>query len=60
MQTGIYPIETPGGWQLIGRTPLSLFDHKRENPSLLKVGDRVRFVSISIEQYQQQIQQDGH
>lgn len=42
-QTGIYPLESPGGWQLIGRTPLVLFDPAREPPALLRPGDRVRF-----------------
>jgi len=46
-QTGIYPIDSPGGWQLIGRTPVKLFDPKRENPFLLKAGDRLTFKSIS-------------
>lgn len=45
-QTGIYPGELPGGWQLIGRTPLVLFDARRDPPSLLMPGDRVRFVAI--------------
>ncbi|HEX4479842.1 MAG TPA: 5-oxoprolinase subunit PxpB [Rudaea sp.] len=45
-QTGIYPRELPGGWQLIGRTPLHLFDATRENPALLRPGQRVRFVPI--------------
>ncbi|HEX5122556.1 MAG TPA: 5-oxoprolinase subunit PxpB [Rhodanobacteraceae bacterium] len=45
-QTGIYPSELPGGWQLIGRTPLALFDARRDPPSLLVPGDRVRFVAI--------------
>lgn len=52
-QTGIYPIETPGGWQLIGRTPLRLFDPDRAQPSLLQAGDLVRFVPISEEEYWQ-------
>ena len=43
-QTGIYPLATPGGWQLLGRTPLALFDPKRKEPVLLRSGDRVRFV----------------
>ena len=43
-QTGIYPIATPGGWRLIGRTPLKLFDPERDPPTLLKAGDLVRFV----------------
>lgn len=59
-QTGIYPIETPGGWQLIGRTPLLLFNPERESPSLLQAGDRIRFVAISKEAfYQQKEGQDG-
>lgn len=45
-QTGIYPRELPGGWQLIGRTPLRLFDPTAESPSLLVPGDRVRFEVI--------------
>jgi KipI family sensor histidine kinase inhibitor len=44
-QTGIYPLVTPGGWQLIGRTPLALFDPNAEPPTLLAPGDRVRFVA---------------
>jgi KipI family sensor histidine kinase inhibitor len=45
-QTGIYPLESPGGWRIIGRTPLRLFDLQREPPCLLAPGDVVRFVSI--------------
>lgn len=43
-QTGIYPCESPGGWQIIGRTPLPMFDASREEPATLMPGDRVRFV----------------
>jgi inhibitor of KinA len=46
-QTGIYPFASQGGWHIIGRTPLGLFDAKQENPVLLKAGDIVQFVSIS-------------
>lgn len=46
-QTGIYSIASPGGWQIIGRTPLRLFDTLREPPTLLRAGDRVRFRPIS-------------
>jgi inhibitor of KinA len=46
-QTGIYPAVTPGGWNLIGRTPLTLFDVDRSPASLFKVGDAVRFHPIS-------------
>ena len=46
-QTGIYPTETPGGWRLIGRTPLRMFDSRRSAPTLVLPGDQVRFTSIS-------------
>ena len=46
-QTGVYSISTPGGWQLIGRTPLRLFAPSRQEPSLLQAGDKVRFVPIT-------------
>lgn len=46
-QTGVYPIDSPGGWRIIGRTPLRLFDPAREMPFFLKAGDFVRFVAIS-------------
>jgi KipI family sensor histidine kinase inhibitor len=45
-QTGIYPSASPGGWQLIGRTSVALFDPARDPPSLLLPGDSVRFVDI--------------
>lgn len=50
-QTGIYPLEAPGGWQLIGRTPLRLFTPEAEPPCLLTAGDRVRFLPISPSQF---------
>lgn len=50
-QTGIYPITSPGGWQIIGRTPLTLFAPHRENPFLYQAGDRIRFIPISPEEY---------
>ena len=46
-QTGIYPRDSPGGWQIIGRTPLSMFDAERASPALLAPGDTVRFVPAS-------------
>jgi KipI family sensor histidine kinase inhibitor len=46
-QTGIYPLESPGGWQLIGRTDIRLFDPRRDPPALLRIGDRVRFVEVA-------------
>jgi inhibitor of KinA len=51
-QTGIYPIASPGGWQLIGRTPLVLFDPRRQPPSLLQAGDHIRFVPITEKDYE--------
>jgi len=47
-QTGIYPATSPGGWQLIGRTELPLFDPARRPPTLLQPGDRVRFTIAGI------------
>ena len=48
-QTGIYPLVSPGGWQLIGRTSLEMFDPAAEPPTLLRPGDRVRFVVESLQ-----------
>lgn len=50
-QTGIYPIRTPGGWRIIGRTPLKLFHPEYEVPSLIQAGDRIKFIPISHEQF---------
>jgi inhibitor of KinA len=50
-QTGVYPIPSPGGWQLIGRTPLRLFTPGAPSPTLLRMGDRVRFRAISADEY---------
>jgi len=51
-QTGIYPSESPGGWRIIGRTPLKLFDWCRQPPALLAPGDQVRFIPISAEEFE--------
>ena len=51
-QTSIYPLVTPGGWNVIGRTPLALFDATRDPPSLLEPGDAVRFVPISRQRFE--------
>jgi inhibitor of KinA len=53
-QTGIYPLESPGGWQIIGRTPLQLFKPDASPPSLLIAGDVVRFVPISEQEFETQ------
>lgn len=50
-QTGIYPHATSGGWRLIGRTPLAMFDAAQPRPSRLTMGDRVRFVPISPDRF---------
>jgi KipI family sensor histidine kinase inhibitor len=52
-QTGVYPLATPGGWQVIGRTPLVLFDPKAEPPALLALGDRVHFTPITRKRFEQ-------
>ena len=50
-QTGIYPDETPGGWNIIGRSPVRPYDPARGEPFLLRAGDRVRFIPIDLETY---------
>jgi inhibitor of KinA len=52
-QTGIYPVASPGGWQIIGRTPLALFDPKRRPPSALEMGDLVQFYAITAQEMAQ-------
>ena len=54
-QTGVYPAETPGGWRLIGRTPIKPFDPQRADPFLLKAGDAVQFYPIDREEFQSQV-----
>jgi inhibitor of KinA len=51
-QTGVYPIASPGGWHIIGRTPLALFRPDRSPASMLKAGDRVRFRRITREEFE--------
>lgn len=50
-QTGIYPLDSPGGWRLIGATPVRLYDPAREKPILYEAGDYIRFVPISLDDY---------
>ena len=50
-QTGVYPIASPGGWRLIGRTPVRLYDPHRNPPVLYKAGDRIRFYPVSEQEY---------
>lgn len=51
MQTGVYPVASPGGWQLIGRTPLKLYDANREKPILLQAGQYIKFKPVTEEEY---------
>lgn len=51
-QTGIYPLDSPGGWQLMGMTPVKTYDPEREVPILVEAGDYIRFVPVDEEEYQ--------
>jgi inhibitor of KinA len=51
MQTGIYPLDSPGGWQIIGRTPLKIFDKEKADPVLLQPGDEIEFYSITEDEF---------
>ncbi|WP_207534333.1 5-oxoprolinase subunit PxpB [Desertivirga arenae] len=53
IQTGIYPLSSPGGWQIIGQTPIKLFDVNRAKPALVKAGDIIKFSSIDLEEFNQ-------
>jgi inhibitor of KinA len=53
IQTGIYAVESPGGWRLIGRTPLRLFDLRRHPPSIFQAGDYARFYPIGEKEFQE-------
>jgi KipI family sensor histidine kinase inhibitor len=57
-QTGIYPIDSPGGWQLIGRSPLKLYNPCRENPILLKAGNYIKFKRITEAEYREILQRN--
>lgn len=50
-QTGIYPLDSPGGWRIIGRTPIKLYDPNRKHPILLSPGNYLRFTPITLEKY---------
>jgi inhibitor of KinA len=51
-QTGIYPLDSPGGWQIIGRTPLTLFEPRRDPPVALEPGGTVRFFEVSLAEFE--------
>jgi len=60
-QTGIYPLASPGGWRLIGRTPLTLFDPEAEDPvPYYRPGDSLRFVAVSEEEYNRILREACH
>jgi inhibitor of KinA len=52
-QTGIYPMTSPGGWNIIGRTPIRLFNPQKNPPALLCAGDSVRFRPITLDEFEQ-------
>jgi len=52
-QTGIYSMESPGGWQLLGRTPVRMFDPGKDSPAYLRMGDRVQFYPISEKEFEE-------
>lgn len=52
-QTGIYPVESPGGWNIIGNTPVYLFDVTQDPPCAIKPGDRIQFTSVDIKTYKE-------
>lgn len=52
-QTGVYPVESPGGWRIVGRTPVRMYRPGDPDPILLRPGDRVRFAPISAEEFQE-------
>lgn len=57
-QTGMYPMASPGGWRIIGSTPVKLFDADRESPILYEAGDYIRFRPISLNEYEEMISQN--
>jgi len=58
-QTGMYPVDSPGGWQIIGRTPLKLFAPERATPFLYEAGDRIRFVPVTSGEYDRIREKEG-
>jgi KipI family sensor histidine kinase inhibitor len=52
-QAGIYPMDSPGGWQILGRTPVRMFDPDRDCPAYLQMGDRVQFYPITEKEFEE-------
>ena len=59
VQTGVYPAETPGGWRLIGRTPVKPFDPSRAEPFLMQAGDHVQFYAIDRDEFVRTTEREG-
>ena len=60
-QTGIYPVTSPGGWQIIGRSPINLFNPENKNPAIASPLDRIKFIQITKQEfYQLQDQKSPH
>lgn len=62
-QTGVYPIDSPGGWNILGKTPISFFDVTNEIPCFAKSGDQIKFYPISLEEFMQiqnQVEQNSY
>ena len=59
-QTGIYPIDSPGGWQIIGRTPLKIFDPEAEDQFLISAGDYIKFKPIDKSEYERILKSQDH
>lgn len=59
-QTGIYPLDSPGGWRLIGRMPILLFDKRRDDPFVIHAGDTIRFYSVMHEEYDELVMRSSH
>lgn len=59
-QTGIYPSESAGGWNIIGKTPINFFNIKNENPCFAKAGDKIKFIPISVEEFYQLEKEVAH
>ena len=59
-QTGVYPIASPGGWRLIGRTPIRFYDPERSQPFLAQAGDHIRFYEIDRRTFLKMEEQTNH
>jgi inhibitor of KinA len=56
-QTGVYPVDSPGGWSIIGRTPVQMIGESTDQPFLVSPGDRVQFFSIDVAEFNRQMGQ---